>query len=384
MGLNKTIWKHPGDYIAAHPSGGPVLFFAPEVLQRTAARFVVGFPGLVSYAVKANPEAAVLQNLSAAGITAFDVASVEEIELLRRVVPGAVLHFNNPVRGQAEIAHAVALGVRSFSVDSHSELAKLVACLPVGSEVSVRFKLPVPGAAYDFGSKFGATADQAGELLRAVASAGLVPSMTFHPGTQCTEAAAWESYIREAAVISKAADVRIARLNVGGGFPAHRRKQAPPDLEAIFERIGQAARAAFGPELPKLLCEPGRGMVAESQSLAARVRAVRDASDVFLDDGVYGGLMEFPQIGITDRFELYDGHGSKRRAPLRTRTVFGPTCDSLDRLPGQLNLPETISEGDVLLFHGMGAYSTATVTRFNGFGHLGLATVRSLGHDSSR
>ncbi|NDR59363.1 type III PLP-dependent enzyme [Aliiruegeria sabulilitoris] len=384
MGLNKTIWKNPGDYIAAHPSGGPVLFFAPAILQRTAARFRAGFPGLVSYAVKANPETAVLQNLSAAGIAAFDVASVEEIELLRRVVPEAVLHFNNPVRGQAEIAHAVALGVRSFSVDSQSELAKLAACLPVGSEVSVRFKLPVPGAAYDFGSKFGATAEQAAELLRAVASAGLVPSMTFHPGTQCIQAAAWESYIREAAVISKTADVRIARLNVGGGFPAHRLTQAPPDLEGIFERIGQAARTAFGPNRPDLLCEPGRGMVAESQSLAARVRAVRDASDVFLDDGVYGGLMEFPQIGTTDRYELYDSHGNKRRAPMRARTVFGPTCDSLDRLPGQLNLPETVSEGDVLLFHGMGAYSTATVTRFNGFGHLELATVQSLGNDVSR
>ena len=378
MGLNKTIWRTPGDYIAAHPSGGPVLFFAPAILQGSAARFLSGFPGQVSYAVKANPETAILQNLSAAGIASFDVASVEEIELVRREVPEASLQFNNPVRGSGEIARAVALGVRSFSVDSHSELEKLIAAVPKGSEISVRFKLPVPGAAYDFGSKFGATAEQAADLLRRAASTGHTPSMTFHPGTQCTEAAAWESYIHVAAEIAQVAGVRIARLNVGGGFPSHRFAADPPDLEAIFLRIGRAARAAFGPDGPVLLCEPGRGMVAESQSLAARVRAVRDGNDVFLDDGVYGGLMEFPQIGTTDRYEVYDAQGAPRRGPLCQKTVFGPTCDSLDKLPGKLKLPGKITEGDVLLFHGMGAYSTATVTRFNGFGHLELATVETL------
>ena len=60
------------------------------------------------------------------------------------------------------------------------------------------------------------------------------------------------------------------------------------------------------------------------------------------------------------------------------RIVFGPTCDSVDRLPGDIALPGDMEEGDYVLFHGMGAYSMATNTRFNGFGDLGLATVLAL------
>ncbi|MBA4351570.1 MAG: ornithine decarboxylase, partial [Rhodobacter sp.] len=58
--------------------------------------------------------------------------------------------------------------------------------------------------------------------------------------------------------------------------------------------------------------------------------------------------------------------------------VFGPTCDSVDRLPGEVALPSDIAEGDYVIVQGMGAYSTVTNTRFNGFGDLMMATVLSL------
>lgn len=61
--------------------------------------------------------------------------------------------------------------------------------------------------------------------------------------------------------------------------------------------------------------------------------------------------------------------------------MFGPTCDSVDRLPGELMLPGDMEEDDYVIFHGLGAYSTATVTQFNGFGQLDVATVMALaGH----
>ncbi|NIP76590.1 MAG: type III PLP-dependent enzyme, partial [Xanthomonadales bacterium] len=67
--------------------------------------------------------------------------------------------------------------------------------VPQGTEVSVRLHLPVEGAAYDFGAKFGADPEDAADVLRAVADAGFVASMTFHPGTQCADPTAWVSYI---------------------------------------------------------------------------------------------------------------------------------------------------------------------------------------------
>ena len=354
----------------------PVIYFCPGVLQATARRFLDAFPGLVTYAVKANDRDEVLTNLAGAGLIAFDVASPAEMAAVRRVAPGAALHYNNPVRSRDEVAEAVRHGVGSWSVDDMGELDK-IADAARGGEVAVRLKLPVPGAAYDFGAKFGADPAQAETLLRAVAARGLTPAITFHPGTQCEDPAAWESYIHAAAQVAARAGVRLSRLNVGGGFPAHRTGDAPA-LEAILARIASATRAAFGSDAPALVCEPGRAMVAEAFTLAVRIKARRDDGRVYLNDGVYGGLSELRDIGPTDRMRVMSPNGRARAGVRRRVTAFGPTCDSLDRLPGGLDLPDDAAEGDYLLFAGMGAYSVTLSTRFNGYGLSAPVTVARL------
>jgi ornithine decarboxylase len=214
--------------------------------------------------------------------------------------------------------------------------------------------------------------------LKTVAEAGFIPSLTFHPGTQCTDPAAWEFYIREAAVIAQKAGVTIARLNVGGGFPNHRMAAIVPQIETTFQLIDRVTTEAFGADRPLLVCEPGRALCGDAFSLAARVKAVRDDTHVFLNDGVYGTLTELPMIGVIDRMDVLTAEGVKRQGDIQPRIVFGPTCDSVDRLPGELPLPSDIAEGDFVIWHGMGSYSTVTNTRFNGFGDLQLATVLGL------
>jgi ornithine decarboxylase len=379
MGLSKTIWTNPAEYLRVVQPENPVLFFAPTVLQASARQFLDGFPGLVTYAVKSNPEEVVIENLVAAGIRGFDVASPNEIRLIRRLAPDAALHYNNPVRARAEIAVAVDMGVKSYSVDSVSELAKLIELVPAeGTEISVRFKLPVSGAAYNFGAKFGATVDLAVVLLKTVAEAGFIPSITFHPGTQCTDPAAWEAYIRAAAGIARDAGVTIARLNVGGGFPNHRLHGVVPQIGETFALIDRVAGEAFGDARPMLVCEPGRALCGDGFTHASKVKAVRDDAHVFLNDGVYGAFYELPMIGVIDRMQVMTPAGKRRTGEAQPRIVFGPTCDSVDRLPGDVMLPGDLAEGDYVLIEGMGAYSSATNTRFNGFGELTLATVLSL------
>lgn len=380
MELKQRVWANPGQYLRAERPDTPVLFCAPSVLQDTARRFMEGFDGLVTYAVKANPETQVLESMAAAGIAAFDVASPAEMALVRGVLPGAALHYHNPVRSRAEIAAGLHHGVASWSVDSLSELAKLAGRLPAGSEIAVRFKLPAPGGAYDFGTKFGAVEEAAATLLKEVAALGLRPALTFHPGTQCADAGAWARHIDAAARIARAAGVELARLNVGGGFPAHRSGSAPR-LGAIFGAIHRATRRAFGHSAPALVCEPGRALVAEGLVLAARVKAIRDGSDVFLNDGIYGALAELPLMGLPDRIAVIAPDGTTRRGAAMRRAVFGPTCDSIDALPGRPGLPGDMEEGDYLIFFGFGAYSAATATRFNGYGDLCRVTVFSSGLD---
>jgi len=379
MGLSKTIWAKPSEIIRTKQPDHPVQVFAPTVLQSTARRFLKGFPGVVTYAVKSNPDEMVIQNLVAAGIKGFDVASPFEIDLVRRLAPGAALHYHNPVRGRDEIAHAVKAGVKTWSVDAVSELEKLIEMVPAeGCEISVRFKLPVAGAAYNFGAKFGATTEVAAALLKRAAEAGFIPSLTFHPGTQCTDPMAWDAYIRAAAAICAEAGVQARRLNVGGGFPSHRTQAAAPALEEIFALIDRVATEAFGDARPVLVCEPGRGLVADAFSLITRVKALRDNSHVFLNDGVYGGLAELPVIGNVDRIEVFSPEGLPRQGDAMDRVVFGPTCDSIDRLPGDVMLPGDLAEGDFVVFHGMGAYSSCINTRFNGFGQMEVVNAMSL------
>lgn len=372
-----ALWPSPEWHLKKFTPDLPVLYFSPDVLQSTAKRFLDGFDGLVTYAVKANDDAEVLANLVAAGIAAFDVASPPEMRRVRDAKPDAVLHYHNPVRSPDEIAQAVGHGIASWSIDSVTELDKLADVPRQGTEIAVRLRLPVAGAAYDFGEKFGADPDLAVTLLQKVVEMGFVPSLTFHPGTQCGDPQAWAVYIVEAADVAKRAGVRLARLNVGGGFAAHRSGTAP-DLEAIFDRISHETRRAFGLDAPQLVCEPGRAMVAEAFTLGLRIKAIRGEDAVFLNDGVYGALTELRDIGVPDRIQVMRATGEPVEGALRSRVIFGPTCDSLDRLPDPLPLPSNIAEGDYVLFRAMGAYSASISTGFNGYGLQDVVTVAAL------
>ena len=376
-----AIWPSPERYVTRMAPDRPVLCFAPDVLQATARRFLEGFEGLVTYAVKANDDPAVLANLVAAGIEAFDVASPAEMARVRAVKGDAVLHYHNPVRSVDEIAEAVGYGIRSWSVDCPQELAKLVDVPREETEISVRLRLPVTGAAYDFGEKFGADPEEAVPLLREADAMGFAVSLTFHPGTQCADPEAWAVYVVAAAEVAARAGVRLRRLNVGGGFAAHREGDAP-DLEAIFDRIA-GALDVFGADRPALVCEPGRAMVSEAFTAVFRVKALRRGGAVFLNDGIYGALAEWRDIGAPGRMRVMAPDGQMRRGMMRARVVFGPTCDSLDRLPEALPLPEDMAEGDYLVVSGMGAYTAAISTGFNGYGRHEVVTVTGGGRGAA-
>ncbi len=375
MSRYPALWPDPATHLRTTRPDHPVLYLTPTRLQATARRFLDGFPGLVTYAIKANDTETVVQNLVASGIGAFDVASPDEMAKVRKVSPDAAMHYNNPVRSKTEIEAALSYGIRSWSIDDLGELEKLAAVVPAkGSEISVRLKLPVVGGYYDFGSKFGAEPDECVALLKRVVELGFTPSMTFHPGTQCENASAWTSYVAATADVARRAGVTLSRLNVGGGFPAHRNGDAP-DLEEIFSRIRHAVDEAYGPMAPALLCEPGRALVAEAFTLCARVKSRRASGTIYLNDGIYGGMAEAALIGSVDRVAVFSPEGQRREGPCFDAVVFGPTCDSLDRIKGTVSLPETLEEDDYILFEGMGAYCNCTATRFNGYGAFDFITV---------
>ena len=373
MKASFTFSGTPKQYIASRTPDLPILFFNPIALRNRLDVFRKGFPGFVTYAVKANDAPEVLENLSMAGLQTFDVASPAEIMQVRGLCPDATLHYNNPVRSMGEIQLGIKAGVASWSVDCMSELDKLVQN-GVGGEIAVRLHLPMGGSAYNFGEKFGACPDDAVKLLRRVAEAGYQTAMTFHVGTQCTDGSAWEQYIAACYDIALRANVSLKRLNVGGGFPAHRSNFAP-DLPSVFSSISEAAASIFYAEAPTLVCEPGRAMVSECYQLLVRVKGKKMGNILYLNDGIYGAMAEWRDIGPIKRLEVIRPSGGTITSPCNDFTVFGPTCDSLDRLPGSIALPRTIRDGDYILISGMGAYSNATCTPFNGYGAVERVTI---------
>ena len=362
---------------AAHQlqSDAPVFCFSAAQLRERAKIFLDGFPGEVSFAVKSNSAPEVLKVLAETGIKIWDVASVHEMAMVNNVAKNQRFHYHNPVKSKREIADAHKLyKCERYAVDCREELAKIADIVgrDRNIEIAVRFVLPRDrgSSVHDFSTKFGAPEHICVELLQQVVALGYTPLLTFHPGSQSKEPYTYVRHIEAAARIANLANVPIAKLNVGGGFPSNYVLSTAPEPNVFFRIIKEAVINAF-PEnrRPALECEPGRGIVATCMSLLTRVKLVcTDGDDIFINDGVYGGLMEYMQVPeLKPPFRVIrDGRFLEGEA--KSFKVFGPTCDPLDVLPHRLDILATLREDDYIEFGSLGAYGLATMTNFNGYG----------------
>jgi ornithine decarboxylase len=374
LSLNRRIMK-----LARYPSveamlaqltpSYPVFCLHPGRFRAQARRFLDNFPGTVLYAVKCNPLPSVLHALHAAGIRDFDTASLPEVALVHELFDDVTAYFHHPVKSRSAIqsAHEV-YGVQFYAVDHADELAKLRQETH-GAPVTAMIRLKTaPGyAVHELSTKFGATVEQAAALLRQARGIGMATGLSFHVGSQCRDPKAYEDAIQLAAETLAEARVPIECFNVGGGFPADYTCAPPPPLEDFLDAIKHAI-AKF-PILAgvKLMCEPGRALVADGASLLVQVQLRRDKL-IYINDGIYGSLSEMIYdrsfIPPARRIRLPAG-GDDRK--VEDFTVFGPTCDANDRLPNPLRLPSDIREGDWIEIGQLGAYSNAVASKFNGF-----------------
>jgi ornithine decarboxylase len=378
---NMTFETAAAASLALKPDAPLFCFSAPQ-LQSRAEIFLKGFPGEVTFAVKANSSSQVVKGLADVGIKAWDVASVHEMSMVSKISPGARFHYHNPVKSRREIADAYKTHkCRRYVVDCREELSKIADIIGPAQdiEIAVRFVLPRERASslHDFSTKFGAPDHICVELLKRVTALGYTPLLTFHPGSQSTEPQTYTRHIEAAARIAKSADVAISKLNVGGGFPANYMLSHAPEPQVFFKAIEKAVTKAFGKDnKPALECEPGRGLVATCMSLLTRVKLVcTDGDDIFINDGVYGGLMEYMQVPDLEPPFRVIRDGKVIEGPAKSWKVFGPTCDPLDVLPHRLDLLAELREDDYIEFGSLGAYGLATMTNFNGYGSNAIISV---------
>lgn len=336
-------------------------------------RLTTAFPGArIQYAVKANPEPAVLRALAAAG-AAFDVASPAEIDLcLAAGADARRLSYGNPIKKPAHIAKAHADGVREFVFDAAADLENIARHAP-GAQVSARLLVDAPASATPFGHKFGCGVDEATDLLCRAPELGLDPAgVCFHVGSQQCDTSAWDIAIGAAAKVVHATaerGVTLRRLNAGGGLGADYRETAPAP-----EEYGAAIRAALAAHLPTravdLVLEPGRAVVAEAGLIRSEVVLVSQKPGsphrwVYLDVGRYNGLAETENEAIAYQLDVVGDH-SDEDGPV---IIAGPTCDGDDVLYQRTpyRLPVSLRPGDRIDILTTGAYTASySSVAFNG------------------
>lgn len=315
------------------------------------------------YAVKANPDPAVVGLIAESGI-GFEISSEAELAVLTRlgVSPERIIS-SNPIKTPAFIEAMVRLGRREFVFDSTTEAEKLARLAP-GSDVTVRLTVDNLESSWPLADKFGLGVDDATDLLLSAPGMGLNPTgITFHVGSQCLGLASWRAALERSAELWQrvgAAGVRLRNLNIGGGFPAHH-DEGIPTVRETFDLVYSLVSELFPPGV-ELRAEPGRGLVADAGVLVSSVvgKAAREGEDwVYLDVGVFNGLMEAVG-GIHYRFATLGPGG-----PEKQWTVGGPSCDSFDVVAKGVVLPEP-EVGDRVLIYPAGAYTTAYASRFNG------------------
>ena len=366
----------PLDLVRERSPERPVALVRPAALVVAARWFRDQFKDDVLYAVKANPSPWVISTLAKEGVRAFDVASIPEIELVAEHAPGARMAFMHPVKSRAAISKAYFdHGVRTFALDSHEELAKIIDSTGQARDLNliVRLAAQSQGSAYPLSGKFGVEPEAATSLLLAARRATQdLMGISFHVGSQCMRPTAYQGAMSAASRALVRAGVFADVVDVGGGFPSVYPGMTPPPLEDYADSIQRGFAEMMVHETTELWCEPGRALVAEATSILAKVE-LRKGDALYLNDGSYGNLFDAAHTKWPFPVRLVrDGEAS---ATLKAFRFYGPTCDSLDAMPGPFWLPADIDEGDYIEIGMLGAYGVAMGTRFNGYGETELAVV---------
>ena len=369
-------------FLAERRPEGPCLVVDLDVVRANFAAYRHALPNTrIFYAVKSNPMPQVLELLASMD-SAFDCASVQEIEMA--LAAGATpdrISYGNTIKKERDIAKAFALGVKLFAVDAFEEVEKVGRAAP-GARVFCRILCDGAGAEWPLSRKFGCEPSMATAVLDHARAWGLIPwGVSFHVGSQQTNTGAWDGALESAAQIfaeMRTRGVELGMVNLGGGFPTRYLRDVP-SAEAYGAAIHEALMKHFGNRLPETIIEPGRGMVGNAGTIKAEVVLVskKSAEDetrwVYLDIGKFGGLAETMDEAI--RYPIRTPRDHDAKSPC---ILAGPTCDSADVLYEKkpYDLPLTLTVGDEILIEGTGAYTTTySAVAFNGFPPLATFVI---------
>ncbi|TDZ39963.1 Ornithine decarboxylase [Colletotrichum spinosum] len=336
------------------------------------------------YAVKCNPDPKVLQLLSALG-TGFDCASKTEIDqvLSMGTSPERII-YAQPCKTNSYVRYVKAMGVKQMTFDNADELRKVAKLFP-DAELFLRIMTDDESSLCRLSMKFGAAKDATNELLATAKDLGLnVVGVSFHVGSGASDPMAFYKAVYDAYEVfeqGRAYGFQMKTLDIGGGFCGD-----------TFEDMAAVLRGALDEYFPvssnvNIIAEPGRYYVSAAFTIACNIIARRTVEDpaaegekrymVYVNDGLYGNFSSIMfdhqhpvakvlRSGPATLYDCPSANACPDGEGIRY-SVWGPTCDGIDRITETISFEHELDVGDWLYFEDMGAYTKCSATKFNGF-----------------
>ena len=346
----------------------PIYCIRKNSINTACNWFNKNFPGKVLYAVKTNPHEEVIKEIKNGGIDKFDIASIEEIKIIKKIVPDAECFYMNTIKSREHIREAYFnYNIKNFALDTKDELLKIIEATENAQDLNlfVRISISNEHAEIDLSKKFGALSSEVLGLFRLTKAHSAKVGLSFHVGSQCMHPISYTKGIGEMGNIIKKTNIIPDFINIGGGFPTIYPDLRPQSLNNYIFEIKKALDNLKLEKQPVLMCEPGRALVAESGSTIVKV-VLRKKQKLYINDGTYGSLFDagFPNIVFPSRM-IQNGRTISKK--LTAFNFYGPTCDSMDYMKGPFILPNNIKENDYIELGQLGAYGITFRTKFNGF-----------------
>jgi ornithine decarboxylase len=359
----------------AEQNSTPLFILDHDVIRENYRTFKRHLPRVQCYyAVKANSTQQIIETLFKEG-SSFDVASYNEFMQVYQYIKHFdkkdkkhfvwdKIIFSNTIKDKATLSK-----IKQYkplvTYDNSDELKKLKDHCDTAGLV-VRLKVPDTGSQVEMSSKFGAEPADAQKLIQQAFDMGLkVEGISFHVGSQCTNFDNFTAALDITSQIFNDARKKGFNLNlidIGGGFPVPYDPQVP-EFKVLATLLNSEFKRLF-PDDIEILAEPGRFIVATAATLVSEIigKARRDGKVFYhINDGVYHTFSGVVYDHWIPNFSAW------KQGEHEICAVVGPTCDSFDKITLSADLPANLEVGDFLFTENIGAYSTASSTKFNGF-----------------
>lgn len=371
----------PADYASAYEvvqllaPDRPLHLLRAKMIYSRSSVFLEHFPGITAYNVRANPEPKVLGEVFASGIDWYACDTIEEVENVARHLPDARLLFLHPIKSEQAVEQAYKRHrVRVFAIDHPDELRKIRA--HAGSnDATLLVRLQVPnGAMQSEGYRYGCDIEKAAWLANEVVEAGFKLGFHFNIGSQILNPVLFDEAFLVMREVMYRARYMLDMVCVGGGFPAIYEGLWPKPQTDYFDVIKRGIARLHLPRTCRVVCTPGRALVADSVSVLVRVEQ-RRGQMLYINDGVMGSMANINLPWCQPPVRLVRTGKGKPRAKLDKYMFSGPSCYADDLMSGPFYLPEDARAGDYIEIGQMGAYAGAMHSAFHSLAWPEMVTV---------